>query len=99
MGILPLHALVWPGPTRPTSFQESKWQHKFLVWLLLALFYPFLAPIQDTSILKSVDSGKRTKMKTMTENFAKNFAGACVRDMRIELNLRQNVQFYRFRTF
>ena len=47
----------------------------------------------------SVDSGKRTKMKTMTENFAKNFAGACVRDMRIELNLRQNVQFYRFRTF
>ena len=47
----------------------------------------------------SVDSGKRTKMKTMTENFAKNFAGACVRDMRIELNLRQNVQFYRFERF
>ena len=41
------------------------------------------------------DGQKRIKMKTMTENIA----GACVCSMRIEFNLRPNVQFYRFRTF
>ena len=36
------------------------------------------------------DSRKRIKMKTMAENIA----GACVCNMRIEFNLRHNVQFY-----
>ena len=43
----------------------------------------------------SVDEQKRMKMKTMTENIA----GACACSMRIEFNLRHNVQFYRFLTF
>ena len=43
----------------------------------------------------SVDGRKRIKMKMMTNNIA----GACVGSMRIEHNLRHNVQFYRFRTF
>ena len=43
----------------------------------------------------SVDGQKRMKMKTMTENIA----GACGCRMRIEFNLRHNVQFYRFLTF
>lgn len=34
-------------------------------------------------------------MKTMTENVA----GACLTSMPIELNLRHNVQFYRFDRF
>ena len=34
-------------------------------------------------------------MKTVTENIA----GACACSMRIEFNLRHNVQFYRFLTF
>ena len=42
-----------------------------------------------------VENGRnRIKMKTMT----KNIAGACVCSMRIEFNLRHNVQFYLFRT-
>ena len=45
--------------------------------------------------ISGVDGRKRIKMKTMTENIA----GACVFIMHIEFNLRQNVQFYRFRTF
>ena len=43
----------------------------------------------------SVDGQKRMKMKTMTENIP----GACACSMRIEFNLRHNVQFYRFLTF
>ena len=43
----------------------------------------------------SVDGQKRMKVKTMT----KNVAGECVCSMRIEFNLRQNAQFYRFLTF
>ena len=35
---------------------------------------------------------KRIKVKTMSENIA----GACVCSMRIEFNLRHNVQLYRF---
>ena len=42
-----------------------------------------------------MDSLKRIKMKTMTENIK----GACVCNMRKEFNLRHNVQFYGFRTF
>ena len=42
-----------------------------------------------------MSSRKRIKMKTMTENIA----GACVCSMRTEFYLRQNKQFYRFRTF
>ena len=38
---------------------------------------------------------KRIKTKTMTENIA----GACVGSMRIEFNLCDNLQLYRFRTF
>ena len=45
--------------------------------------------------ISGVDGRKCIKMKTMTENIA----GACVFIMHIEFNLRQNVQFYRFRTF
>ena len=43
----------------------------------------------------SVGGPKRIKMKTMTENIE----GACACSMRIEFNLRHNVQFYRFLTF
>ena len=43
----------------------------------------------------SVEDRKRIKMKTMTENIT----GACDFSMRIEFNLRHNVQFYRFLTF
>ena len=43
----------------------------------------------------TVENGrKRIKMKT-----TENIAGACVCSMRIEFNLRHNVQFYRFRPF
>ena len=47
----------------------------------------------------SVDDRKRIKMKTMTENITKNITGACDLSMRIEFNLRHNVQFNRFLTF
>ena len=41
------------------------------------------------------DGPKRIKMKTMTENIV----GVCVCSVRIEFNLRPNVQFYPFGTF
>ena len=42
-----------------------------------------------------VNGRKHIKMNTLTENIA----GAFAQSMRIDLNLRNNVQFYRFRTF
>ena len=47
----------------------------------------------------SADGRKRIKMKTMTSyvpRASSNIAGACVCNMRIVFNLRNNVQIYRF---
>ena len=51
---------------------------------------------QDKNITyQYMDVRKRMKMKTITEYIA----GVCVWSMYTELNLRYNVQFYRFQTF
>ena len=43
-------------------------------------------------------TGEKSKTH-QNENEDRNIAGACVCSMHIGFNLRQNVQFYRFRTF
>ena len=50
---------------------------------------------ENAYICNSVDDRKRIEMKTVTENIT----GACDFSMRIEFNLRHNVQFNRFLTF
>ena len=50
---------------------------------------------QNENAHVSYSSGQSNKKKMMTENIT----GACVCSMRVEFNLRHNVQFYRFLTF
>ena len=65
---------------------------------VLADFYEgakFHACIKKCTIHLKFGAKKRIKVKTMSENIA----GACVCNMRIEFNLRRNVQLYSFRMF
>ena len=69
---------------------------KCLNWRTSIRVPNFMLVSKSAQFTWNLELSRRTKKRIKVKTMSENIAGACVCNMRIELNLRRNVQLYRF---
>ena len=72
---------------------------KCLYWRTSMRVPNFMLVSKSAQFTWNLELSRRTKKRIKVKTMSENIAGACVCNMRIEFNLRRNVQLYSFRMF